>query len=165
MDLSQFKKEKKSILDKVRGLIIILTRDNRTRIVWLWLGTAKGFVLLLNGPILTLKWTESDLGKALDSARKREGNLKYNSSRRDEEAIELAKEAMTLLSKRTPEEVDSPKSALGRGLAGRGRGRDGKQLKKTSSTKLKTSPSPYIQKRSKSAPVKKVKMFSFLLNI
>ena len=97
-----------------------------------------------------------DPGKALDSARKREGNLKYNSSRRDEEAIELAKEAMNLLSNKTSGPISSPsKSSVGRGRTGRGR--DGKQLKKTSSTKLKTGPSPYLQKRSKSAPVKKVK--------
>merc|ERR1711990_637283 len=107
MDLSQFKKEKKSIFDK-----------------------------------------------ALDSARKREGNLKYNTSRRDEEAIELAKEAMTLLSNKISGPVSSPsKSSIGRGRTGRGR--DGKQIKKTSSTKLKTGSSPYLQKRSKSAPVKK----------
>ena len=95
----------------------------------------------------------------MDSARKREGNLKYNSSRRDEEAIELAKEAMTLLSNRTPGAVSSPsKTSIGRGRQSAGRGRDGKALKKTSSTKLKTGPSPYLQKRSKSAPVKKVKL-------
>jgi len=70
----------------------------------------------------------------------------------------LAKEAMTLLSNKISGPVSSPsKSSIGRERTGRGR--DGKQLKKTSSTKLKTGPSPYLQKRSKSAPVKKVKIF------
>merc|ERR1719192_2835301 len=87
-------------------------------------------------------------GKDIDSARRREDKLIYNTSKRDEEAIQLAHEALEL--SKQLDRIESRERITPT--------RSKSKIKKSSSTNIKSKKSsPYLRQRSKSVPPKKRK--------